>query len=119
MARAVELAALVGAERVATALALPAGAGRFAEGDLPAILDPMRVTKSLAAYGVTRSLAVHTVGNSHLTSRDVIGQACPNLPMGGLRPGAASASQPDDECAEDGRQHSVQHSVQHSGRRAR
>jgi transposase len=39
MARAVELAALVGTERVEVALALAAAAGRFAEADLPSILD--------------------------------------------------------------------------------
>ena len=39
MARAVELAALVGRERVEVALATAAAAGRFAEGDLPSILD--------------------------------------------------------------------------------
>jgi len=39
MARAVELAALVGGERVEVALAEAAAAGRFAEGDLPSILD--------------------------------------------------------------------------------
>jgi len=39
MARAVELAALVGRERVEVALAEAAAAGRFAEGDLPSILD--------------------------------------------------------------------------------
>jgi hypothetical protein len=39
MARAVELAALVGRERVEVALAEAAVAGRFAEGDLPSILD--------------------------------------------------------------------------------
>jgi transposase len=39
MARAVELAALLGAGRVDAALAAAALAGRFAEGDLPAILD--------------------------------------------------------------------------------
>jgi hypothetical protein len=39
MARAVELAALVGRERVEVALALAAGAGRFAEADLASILD--------------------------------------------------------------------------------
>ncbi|MHB8400066.1 MAG: IS21 family transposase [Candidatus Limnocylindrales bacterium] len=39
MARAVELAALVGGERVEVALATAAAAGRFAEGDLPSILD--------------------------------------------------------------------------------
>ena len=39
MARAVELAARVGEERVEAALAVAAGAGRFAEGDLASILD--------------------------------------------------------------------------------
>ena len=39
MARAVELAALVGRGRVEAALALAAAAGRFAEGDLASILD--------------------------------------------------------------------------------
>jgi len=39
MARAVELAALVGTERVEAALALAARAGRFAEADLASILD--------------------------------------------------------------------------------
>lgn len=39
MARAVELAALAGPERVEVALSLAAGAGRFAEGDLASILD--------------------------------------------------------------------------------
>jgi len=39
MARAVELAALVGREPVEAALGLAAGAGRFAEGDLASILD--------------------------------------------------------------------------------
>jgi transposase len=39
MAHAVELAALVGPERVEAALSLAAGAGRFAEGDLASILD--------------------------------------------------------------------------------
>ena len=39
MARAVELAALVGHQRVEVALATAAAAGRFAESDLPAILD--------------------------------------------------------------------------------
>ena len=39
MARAVELAALVGTERVEAALAIAAGARRFAEADLASILD--------------------------------------------------------------------------------
>ena len=39
MARAVELAALVGRERVEVALASAATARRFAEGDLASILD--------------------------------------------------------------------------------
>jgi hypothetical protein len=43
MARAVELAALVGAARVDHALGLAAITGRFAEDDLPAILDHLAV----------------------------------------------------------------------------
>jgi len=39
MARAVELAAVVGAARVDQALGLAAITGRFADGDLPAIID--------------------------------------------------------------------------------
>ena len=39
MARAVELAALVGADAVDDALGLAAIAGRFADGDLASILD--------------------------------------------------------------------------------
>jgi hypothetical protein len=39
MARAVELAAVLGAERVDEALGLAAIAGRFADDDLPAIVD--------------------------------------------------------------------------------
>jgi hypothetical protein len=41
MARAVEFAAIVGATRVDTALGLAAAAGRFADADLGAILDPL------------------------------------------------------------------------------
>ena len=43
MARAVELASLVGAARVDEALGLAAIAGRFADDDLPAILDHLAV----------------------------------------------------------------------------
>ena len=39
MARAVEFATILGAERVDEALGLAAAAGRFADGDLGAILD--------------------------------------------------------------------------------
>jgi hypothetical protein len=39
MARAVELATVVGAARVDQALGLAAITGRFADGDLPAIID--------------------------------------------------------------------------------
>ncbi|MBA3877430.1 MAG: IS21 family transposase [Anaerolinea sp.] len=49
MARAVELAALVGRERVEVALATAAAAGRFAEGDLPSILDYLAGRESDAA----------------------------------------------------------------------
>jgi hypothetical protein len=44
MAQAVELAAVVGPERVDQALGLAAIAGRFAEGDLPSILDHLATT---------------------------------------------------------------------------
>jgi len=43
MARAVELASVVGAARVDEALGLAAIAGRFADDDLPAILDHLAV----------------------------------------------------------------------------
>ena len=43
MARAVELAAIVGAARVDEALALAAAAGRFADGDLASICDHLAV----------------------------------------------------------------------------
>lgn len=49
MARAVELAALVGREQVEGALALAAGAGRFAEGDLASILDHLAAREPGAA----------------------------------------------------------------------
>ena len=59
MARAVELAALVGRERVEVALAAAAAAGRFAEADLPSILDHLAgrepagaLTASDEAYSV-------------------------------------------------------------------
>jgi len=50
MARAVELAAVIGADRVDQALGLAAIAGRFADGDVPAILD------HLAVHGATGSV---------------------------------------------------------------
>jgi transposase len=49
MARAVELAALVGRERVETALATAAAAGRFAEADLASILDHLAARGPAAA----------------------------------------------------------------------
>jgi hypothetical protein len=48
MARAVELAALVGRERVETALATAAAAGRFAEADLASILDHLAAREPAA-----------------------------------------------------------------------
>jgi transposase len=53
MAHAVELAALVGPERVEAALALAAGAGRFAEDDLASILD--HVAGSVAETTLARA----------------------------------------------------------------
>jgi transposase len=46
MARAVELAAVVGAERVDAALGLAAIAGRFADGDLPSIIDHLAAERA-------------------------------------------------------------------------
>jgi hypothetical protein len=46
MADAVELAALVGADRVEEALGLAAVAGRFADGDLASILDHLRAGRA-------------------------------------------------------------------------
>ncbi|HYO44304.1 MAG TPA: IS21 family transposase [Candidatus Limnocylindrales bacterium] len=49
MARAVELATLVGRERVEAALATAAAAGRFAEADLASILDHLAAREPAAA----------------------------------------------------------------------
>lgn len=49
MARAVDLAALVGAEAVEQALSAAAAAGRFDDGDLESILDYLRARGALAA----------------------------------------------------------------------
>jgi predicted butyrate kinase (DUF1464 family) len=46
MARAVELAAIVGAGRVDAALGLAAIAGRFAGGDLPSIIDHLAAERA-------------------------------------------------------------------------
>jgi hypothetical protein len=46
MARAVELAAVVGANRVDAALGLAAIAGRFADGDLASIIDHLAAERS-------------------------------------------------------------------------
>jgi hypothetical protein len=47
MARAVELAAVVGAERVGAALGLAAIAGRFADGDLASIIDHLAAEREI------------------------------------------------------------------------
>jgi hypothetical protein len=47
MSRAVELAAVVGADRVDAALGLAAIAGRFADGDLPAIIDHLAAEREV------------------------------------------------------------------------
>ena len=52
MARAVELATLVGRERVEAALATAAAAGRFAEADLASILDHLAVRDPVAALTI-------------------------------------------------------------------
>jgi predicted butyrate kinase (DUF1464 family) len=46
MARAVELAAVVGAGKVDAALGLAAIAGRFADGDLASIIDHLAAERS-------------------------------------------------------------------------
>jgi hypothetical protein len=59
MARAVELAAVVGAGRVDQALGLAAITGRFADDDLPAILDHLAV--HVAAGGAVLAGEAHSV----------------------------------------------------------
>jgi hypothetical protein len=52
MTRAVELAAIVGADRIDAALGLAAIAGRFADGDVPSIID------HLAAEGAAGEVVI-------------------------------------------------------------
>jgi transposase len=59
MARAVELAAIVGADRVDAALGLAAIAGRFADGDLASIIDHLAAEG--AAAGVVIADEAHSV----------------------------------------------------------
>ena len=47
MARAVELAAVVGADKVDAALGLAAIAGRFADGDLASIIDHLAAEREI------------------------------------------------------------------------
>jgi hypothetical protein len=47
MARAAELAAVVGADKVDAALGLAAIAGRFADGDLPSIIDHLATQREI------------------------------------------------------------------------
>ena len=47
MARAVELAAVVGADRAGAALGLAAIAGRFADGDLASIIDHLAAEREI------------------------------------------------------------------------
>jgi hypothetical protein len=52
MARAIELAAVLDAERVDEALGLAAISGRFAEGDLASILDHLATTGTAATVSL-------------------------------------------------------------------
>jgi hypothetical protein len=58
MARAVELAAVVGADKADAALGLAAIAGRFADGDLASIID------HLAAEGATVGVVIASEAHS-------------------------------------------------------
>jgi len=65
MARAVELAALVGADKADAALGLAAIAGRFADGDLPAIADHLAMAGAagdVVAAGEAHSAQPGTAG---------------------------------------------------------
>jgi len=59
MARAVELAAVVGSDKVDAALGLAAIAGRFAEGDLASIIDHLAAERALGE--VVRADEAHSV----------------------------------------------------------
>jgi transposase len=59
MARAVELSAVVGAEKVDAALGLAAIAGRFADGDLASIIDHLAAERE--TVGVVRADEAHSV----------------------------------------------------------
>jgi hypothetical protein len=58
MARAVELAAVVGADRADAALGLAAIAGRFADGDLASIIDHLAAERETG--GVVRADEAHS-----------------------------------------------------------
>lgn len=59
MARAVELAAVLGSDEVGQALGLAAAAGRFGDEDLPSILDHLAANKP--AGELVRADEVHSV----------------------------------------------------------
>ena len=73
MARAVELAAVVGAGRVDAALGLAAIAGRFADGDLASIIDHLgaeRETAGVVIAGEAHSAQPGTAGWVRLGTRE-------------------------------------------------
>ncbi len=73
MARAVELAAVVGAGRVDAALGLAAIAGRFADGDLASIIDHLaaeRETVGVVIPGEAHSAQPGTAGWARLGTKE-------------------------------------------------
>jgi hypothetical protein len=73
MARAVELAAVAGADRVNAALGLAAVAGRFADGDLASIIDHLaaeRAPGEVVIADETHSVQPGTAGWARLGARE-------------------------------------------------
>ena len=73
MARAVELAAVVGAGKVDAALGLAAIAGRFADGDLASIIDHLaaeRETVGVVIAGEAHSAQPGTAGWARLGGQE-------------------------------------------------
>ena len=73
MARAVELASVVGADKVDAALGLAAIAGRFADGDLASIIDHLaaeRETVAVVRVDEAHSVQPGTSGWARLGTRE-------------------------------------------------